>query len=256
MPICYIQQTEVYSSDYQDDRLNYLEAESAVSLQEDLNYIRSVIFGLIGTDPTNPSNKWYKVPPYNLSVLYSNYLTLKSDFEVEHFSSPDPNAGLHKNVTAKGNLYVEGTGRILGSLSADSELYVQRYALIGEYLLVGQHLNVASYANIGSYLSVATDATIGGTLSVTGNITGSSNLTIQGKATILGSAGLETSGPALIGSNLTVNGTSTLNGYTTINANTFISGTLSVGNMIFTSRTISVTYPFIEFTSSPLSITN
>lgn len=71
MPVCYIDQEEVYQSSPQDDRLNILEAETAINLEEDLNYIRSVILTILGLDKSNPDNKWYKVPPlYNFREVW------------------------------------------------------------------------------------------------------------------------------------------------------------------------------------------
>lgn len=77
MPVCYISQEEVYQSSPQNDRLNHLEAETAINLEEDLNYIRSVILTILGTEKSNPDNKWYKVPPlFNFKDVWLKLLDL------------------------------------------------------------------------------------------------------------------------------------------------------------------------------------
>lgn len=156
MSICYITQEEVYASSRYDDRLNLLSAESATSLLEDLNYIRSTIFAIYGVDYNDPNNRWYKVPFYNLTFLYRKYSNLIEDFSVEHYTREEnPTlAGRHKNVTATGNLSVAGYGNI------------------------GQSLTVGSFVNVGTNLTVGADATVNGNLSVLLDANVARNLTV------------------------------------------------------------------------------
>lgn len=172
MAICYIVQEEIYNSSTQNDRLPYLQAESSTSLLEDLNYIRSVIFAVIGLDRNNPDNKWYKVPFYNLSFLYEKINELSSrldslsgstgtgsgsgdsgsgsgdfsDFAVEHYTRAENPllAGKHKNVTASGNLSVAG----YGSIGVDFS--VGRNASISRDLSVGRNTSISGMLTVSS----------------------------------------------------------------------------------------------------------
>jgi len=176
MAICYIEQTEVYNSSPQSDRLSILNAPSSTSLLEDLNYIRSVIFNIIGTNPTDINNTWYKVPFYNLTALYNYYSSLSSDFSVEHFTSiSNPTkAGQHKDTnvngylrvtsyaqidgtltsgsqTINGNENVNGYSHVVGNLTTDSNLFVGYDADIGRDLLVRRNLTVTKSTTLGDF---------------------------------------------------------------------------------------------------------
>ena len=86
---CHILQTEIYPSQTVDDNLNTALATTAASLEEDLNFIRSVIKKLHG------GTTWYDVGDYSINDFVS-------DFQVEHYTSAeDPlRAGQHKDVHA------------------------------------------------------------------------------------------------------------------------------------------------------------
>mgnify|MGYP001627395992 CR=1 FL=1 len=168
MAICYIEQTEVYNSSPQTDRLSILNAPSSSSLLEDLNYIRSVIFNIIGTNPTNSANTWYKVPFYNLTALYNYYSSLSSDFSVEHFTSTanPAKAGQHKDTNVNGYLKVTGYAQIAGSLTSGSQTIngnedVNGYSHVVGNLTTDSNLSVGYDANIGRHLTVTKNTTLG-----------------------------------------------------------------------------------------------
>ncbi len=145
--ICHIQQTEVYNSSVYNDRLPIVNAESSHTLEEDLNFIRSVIFSIYGLDLNDPQNKWYKVPFFTLKYLYDSIENLRSyilseidrldgridevnealdyhindEFAVEHYTaSENPSLkGQHKNVTARGELVVFGTSLLKNGLTVE-----------------------------------------------------------------------------------------------------------------------------------------
>jgi len=173
MPICYIEQTEIYNSSSQNDRLNILNAPSSTSLLEDLNYIRSVIFNLIGKDSLDSYNTWYKVPFYNLTTLYNYYSSLFSDFSVEHFTSVSnpTKAGQHKDTNVNGYLQVTSYANIAGSLTSGSQTINGNEDITGYSHVVG---NITTDAN----LSVGYDANIGRDLLVNRNLTVTKNTTL------------------------------------------------------------------------------
>ncbi|MEM3368530.1 MAG: hypothetical protein QXP88_00325 [Thermoproteota archaeon] len=173
MPICYIEQTEIYNSSSQNDRLTILNAPSSTSLLEDLNYIRSVIFNIIGTDPLNTSNTWYKVPFYNLTVLYNYYSSLLSDFSVEHFTqaSNPAKAGQHKDTNVNGYLRVTSYATIAGSLTSGSQTINGNEDVTGYSHVVG---NITTDAN----LSVGYDGTVGRDFLINRNLTVVKNTTL------------------------------------------------------------------------------
>ena len=77
MGLCYITQEEVYNSSQQNDRLNPLDAPSASTLSEDLNYIRSVILTTYGVDKNDSNNAWYKVPTFTLKNLHDRLTSVE-----------------------------------------------------------------------------------------------------------------------------------------------------------------------------------
>ncbi len=79
MDACKISQNQIYSTFSYNDRLDPLNAETATSLSEDLNYIRSTLLRVYGVNLSDPNNKWYKVPAYNLKYLYDEYLTIRNE---------------------------------------------------------------------------------------------------------------------------------------------------------------------------------
>jgi hypothetical protein len=239
MSVCYITQQEIYNSSIFNDRLDVLLAESSLTLEQDLNFIRSVILDVFGQDKQDPNVKWYKVPFYNLTFIYNSYLQLKSDFEVEHYSTDnDPaNHGKHKNVTATGNLDVYGTGivrqnfTVLTSLSVGTDATITNNinaggnGNIGLDLSVGRDLNVGRNSSLQGTLTVSgvtnlnNNTNVTGTLSVNGPINGSSTLTITGN--INGNSNLNISGDSTINGNLSVLGTSNLNNLNVSNTANF-----------------------------------
>jgi hypothetical protein len=145
--ICNIQQTEVYNSSVYNDRLPIVNAESAHNLEEDLNFIRSVILSIYGLDLTDQQNKWYKVPFFTLKYLYDSIENLRSyilseinrldnridevnealdfhindEFSVEHYTASENPAlkGQHKNITARGTLTVFGASLLKNGLTVE-----------------------------------------------------------------------------------------------------------------------------------------
>lgn len=166
MAICYIEQTEVYNSSSQNDRLNILNAITSTSLLEDLNYIRSVIFRIYGQDTNNLSNTWYKVPFYNLTYLYNLYNKLLSDFSVEHYTSAESStrADQHKNTNVNGYLNVTGYANIAGALTSGSQTVNGNEDITGYIHAVG---NISTDAS----LFVAYDTNLGRDLLVNRNLT-------------------------------------------------------------------------------------
>lgn len=88
MAVCHILQTEVYPSQTVDDNLTLSQAPTAADLEEDLNYIRSVLKAVHG------GSTWYDVN--------SGLSTIGSDFHVEHYTTADnpSRAGQHKDIHA------------------------------------------------------------------------------------------------------------------------------------------------------------
>jgi len=145
--ICNIQQTEVYNSATYNDRLTIVNAESSRTLEEDLNFIRSVILSIYGLDLNDPQNKWYKVPFFTLKYLYDNIENLRSyiisevsrldgriddvnealnyhvndEFSVEHYTTSENPAlkGQHKSITARGTLTVFGASLLKSGLTVE-----------------------------------------------------------------------------------------------------------------------------------------
>jgi hypothetical protein len=172
MAICYIEQTEVYNSSPQTDRLSILNAPSSASLLEDLNYIRSVIFNIIGTNPTNSANTWYKVPFYNLTALYNYYSSFSSDFSVEHFTSTanPAKAGQHKDTNVNGYLKVTGYAQVAGSLTSGSQNINGNEDVTGYSHVVG-NLTTDANLSVGYDTNIGRDLLVGRHLTVTKNTT-------------------------------------------------------------------------------------
>ena len=89
MAICRIQQLEIFSSGTVDDNLTPANAPTAANLEEDLNYIRSVLKSFFGTA------NWYDVPSGSMNDVLNA-------FPVQHYTaSDDPTKeGYHKDVIA------------------------------------------------------------------------------------------------------------------------------------------------------------
>lgn len=117
MSICYIRQDEVFKTDAQlvNDRLPMSTVNSAATLLDDLNYIRSAIQATQGADSTN----WYSIP-YNLTSLNQVSGTLANDFEVEHYSTRQGGGvpGQHKNIIATGTAQISGISTLIGGFKS------------------------------------------------------------------------------------------------------------------------------------------
>lgn len=69
MAVCYITQLEIYPSNPQNDLLDIRRVDDAVNLLDDLNYIRSVIRAILGSD----ANRWNDVDfitPKNITEIW------------------------------------------------------------------------------------------------------------------------------------------------------------------------------------------
>lgn len=161
MAICYITQTEVYNSFLQDDRLNTLNAESSSSLQEDLNYIRSVIFKILGLDPSDPNNKWYKVPYYTLTFLFERY----NDLYNNYLSLSNTVGSLDTRLTnLEQDFYGSGgdeppTTDLRDELNAlTADFSVQHYTSSENPNLAGYHKNIIATGNA----NIAGNVIVGG----------------------------------------------------------------------------------------------
>jgi hypothetical protein len=235
--ICYIQQEEIYNSSTYDDRLNPLEAESsATTLEQDLNFIRSVILTIYGVDKSDPDNKWYRVPFFTLKYLYDTVENFRTtintiidqmnsgsgsqgfdDFEVEHYSSRENInlRGQHKSITARGTLTVYGSSTLKNGLTVEitdpllDALWVKGKAKVDDSLTT----NGATINNLDvNYLINAPTAT-----SLLGNTTVSS---------------LISNNDTSIGGSLNVSGSTTLFGIGTVNNNFIINGNLIISGVI------------------------
>lgn len=91
MGVCVVPQTQLLNSAVYKDDLDPAQYEQATTLQDDLNYIRSVLKAVHGGDT------WADAANIETSVS-----SLSTDFAVQHYeSSTDPSkAGKHKDVTA------------------------------------------------------------------------------------------------------------------------------------------------------------
>ena len=88
MAACHILQDEIYPSQIVDDTLDTSLAPTSATLEEDLNYIRSVLKAIHG------GSTWYDVG--------TGVADLLSDFPVEHYTTSEnpAKAGQHKDVNA------------------------------------------------------------------------------------------------------------------------------------------------------------
>jgi len=88
MAACHILQEEVYPSQIVDDTLDTSLAATSATLEEDLNYIRSVLKAIHG------GTTWYDVG--------TGIVELLSDFPVEHYTTSEnpAKAGQHKDIHA------------------------------------------------------------------------------------------------------------------------------------------------------------
>lgn len=131
MSICYIPQTDVYNSDEVIDTLN-LSTYSSKNLEEDLNYIRSALRAINGT------NSWQNVPT-NLANLLTRLNRFLDDFEIQHYSTEEGagNVGEHKNTKVNGTLEVTGVSTLQNGFRSNGASRLNTYL----------SLNPASYTN-------------------------------------------------------------------------------------------------------------
>jgi len=117
MAACHILQTEVYSSQTVDDTLDISLAPTAATLEEDLNYIRSVIKAVHG------GSTWYDV--------HESISDIVSDFAVEHYTTAEDaaRAGQHKTIHADG-LYAP-EANITNSITLTAANYVINNEVLG-----------------------------------------------------------------------------------------------------------------------------
>ena len=163
MAICYITQTEVYNSFSQNDRLDTLNGENSSSLQEDLNYIRSVIFKILGLDPSDPNNKWYKVPYYTLTSLFDSYNNLYNNY-ISLFNTVNT---VDTRLTAlEQDFYGIDAGGLRDDLNTlTSDFSVEHYTSSENPSLAGQHKNITATGNaniagnliVGGYIQTGTE---------------------------------------------------------------------------------------------------
>lgn len=121
MAICRIKQPEIFSSGTIDDNLTPANAPSSANLEEDLNYIRSVLKSFFGTA------NWYDVPS-------GDFTGVLNAFPIQHYTaSDDPTKeGYHKDIIAD-SLSITG-----GNISLSS----------GDFSLTGGALSVSSATSI------------------------------------------------------------------------------------------------------------
>jgi hypothetical protein len=239
--ICNIQQTEIYNSAIFNDRLPILDAESSRTLEEDLNFIRSVILSIYGVDLADPQNKWYKVPFYTLKYLYDNIENLNyhvnEEFSVEHYTnSENPSfRGQHKSITARGTLTVYDSSLLKNGLVVeiiDPSLYalwVKGKAKIDESLdaltATLDNLNVNMTINALDAVSTLGDTTI-------------ASLTVAGSALFRGP--LNALDTVTLQASLTANGLSTFNNNVDIYGEIYINNNLFVYGDVFLDKNLNI----------------
>lgn len=87
--ICRIKQEEIFSSGIYDDTLDPANAATAANLEEDLNYIRSVLKSFFG------GIAWYDIPTGDFSGVLNA-------FPIQHYTAADDptKEGYHKDIIA------------------------------------------------------------------------------------------------------------------------------------------------------------
>ena len=115
MSICRIKQEEIFASGAGNDTLNPANAPTAANLEEDLDYIRSVLNTFFGT------GNWYTPPT-------GNFTEVMDGFPIQHYTASDDPAkeGYHKDIIAdsisipNGNLSMTGDFSVTGDFSMTS----------------------------------------------------------------------------------------------------------------------------------------
>jgi hypothetical protein len=261
--VCNIQQTEIYNSSTFNDRLTITNAESSTNLEEDLNFIRSVIFSIYGVDPNNSQNKWYKVPFFTLKYLYDSIESLRAyvisevnrldgridqinyhineEFAVEHYTnSENPSyRGQHKNVTARGTLTVYDSSLLKNGLTVEiinpssDALWVKGKAKIDGALTAPSatlnNLNVNLTINASSATATLGSTTVssltsGGNVSISGTLNVSSSTSLQ---SILSVGGIAT-----FNNNVSISGVTSINNNLSVSGNVFVGGSITISGVI------------------------
>ena len=233
--ICYIQQEEIYNSSTYDDRLNHLEAESsATTLEQDLNFIRSVILTIYGVDKSNYDNKWYKVPFFTLKYLYDTVENIRTtidtiigqmgggsgsqtldDFEVEHYSGRENInlRGQHKSITARGTLTVYESSLLKNGVTVEitdplsDALWVKGKAKVDDSLTT--NIAIINSLNINHSINAPTATSLLGNTTVS-SLLSNNNVLIEGPLNVSGNTVLY--GEGTVNNNFIINGNLIISG--------------------------------------------
>jgi len=265
--ICNIQQTEVYNSSTFNDRLTITNAESSRTLEEDLNFLRSVILAIYGLDINDPNNKWYRVPFFTLKYLYDSIEALRAyvisevnrldgridqtnnalnyhinnEFAVEHYTNDDNPSyrGQHKSITARGTLTVYDSSLLKNGLTVEiinpssDALWVKGKARIDESLIASS----ATLDNLNVNLSInapSATAVLGGTSVSSLNSVG--NVSIAGTLTVSNSTSLQSiltvEGIATFNSDVSILGVTSINNNLSVSGNVFVGGSATISGVI------------------------
>ncbi len=265
--VCNIQQTEVYNSSTFNDRLTITNAESSTTLEEDLNFIRSVILSIYGVNINDSQNKWYKVPFFTLKYLYDRIEALEArvtyevnrldgridhtndalnyhinnEFAVEHYTNSENPAyrGQHKNITARGTLTVYDSSLLKNGLTVEiidvslDALWVKGKAKIDGALTAPS----ATLGNLNVNLTInAPSATAALGSTTVSSLTSGGNVSIYGTLTVSSSTSLQSI--LTVGGIATFNNNVSISGATSINNNLSVSGNVSVGGSITISGVV------------------
>jgi hypothetical protein len=259
--VCNIQQTEIYNSSRFNDRLTITNAESSTNLEEDLNFIRSVILSIYGVDLNDPQNKWYKVPFFTLKYLYDSIESLRAyvisevnrldgridqannslnyhinnEFAVEHYTNSENPLyrGQHKNVTARGTLTVYDSSLLKNGLTVEiinpssDALWVKGKARIDGAITAPSA--TLDNLNVNLTINAPSATTVLGSTNVS-SLTSGGNVSISGTLTVFSSTSLQSI--LSVGGTATFNNDVTISGATSIDNNLFVSGNLIISGVI------------------------
>lgn len=265
--VCNIQQTEIYNSSSFNDRLNVLNSESSRTLEEDLNFIRSVILSIYGLDLNDPQNKWYKVPFFTLKYLYDRIEALEArvtyevnrldgridqtnsalnyhinnEFAVEHYTdSENPSyRGQHKSITARGTLTVYDSSVLKNGLTVEildassNALWVKGKAKIDGALTAPSATLDSLNINLAINAPFAT-TTLGYT--TVSALTSGGNVSIAGNLTVSSSTSLQSiltvAGMATFNNDVSISGATVINNNLSVLRNVFVGGNITISGVI------------------------